>query len=239
MMNSSAKILILDKDPSFSHQLADSLAECGHAASVSHSGDDGLLRAVGEKFDLILVALELPPKNALGFLCSLRKTRSTPVVVIDDMGRTDDMDGDRALTRIEAFRCGADDYWAGPFNFIEIQLRVAALLRRAIGLPSESPGVDTLQVGSLHLNRRNLSARVHHREVELTQVQFKLLWHLANHQHQVLPKAYLHTVVLEKPYCQHDRSIDMHLSRVRKKLADVGLTADRVQTVHGRGYCFA
>lgn len=233
MMNPSTKILILDKDPSFSYQLADSLAESGHSTSVSHAGDEGLLRAVGEKFDLILVELELPQKNALEFLYSLRKTRSTPVVVMDDV------EGDRTLMRIEAFRQGADDYWAKPFNFVEIQLRVAAILRRTCGLPGEGRCADTLQVGSLHLNRRNLRARVHHREVELTQVQFKLLWHLASHQNQILSKAYLHTLVLEKPYCQHDRSIDMHLSRVRKKLVDVGLNADRVQTVHGRGYCFA
>lgn len=239
MMNSSTKILILNKDPSFSHQLANSLAEGGHSTSVSHAGDEGLLRAVGEKFDLILVEFDLPPKNALEFLCNLRKTRSTPVVVMDGAGGLDGVNGGRALIRIEAFHQGADDYWTEPFNLTEIQLRVAALLRRTVGLPADSHRADTLQVGPLHLNRRNLRARVHHREVELTQVQFKLLWHLASHRNQILPKAYLHTLVLEKPYCQHDRSIDMHLSRVRKKLADVGLTADRVQTVHGRGYCFA
>jgi len=233
MMNASAKILILDKDPSFSHQLAHSLEECDHSTKVFHAGDQGLLHAVSEKCDLILLNIELPQKDGLEFLCNLRKSRSTPVVVMDDGGE------DRAFLRIEAFRQGADDYWIKPFDFTEIQLRVAAILRRACGWNQDPLSTDTLQVGPLHLNRRDLKARVNHREVELTQVQFKLLWHLASHHKQILPKAYLHTLVLEKPYCQHDRSIDMHLSRVRKKLTDVGLNADHVQTVHGRGYCFA
>jgi two-component system response regulator PfeR len=234
MMNPSAKILILDKDASFSQHLAASLAECSHATSVCHSGEEGLLQAVSEKFDLILLNIELPQKDGLEILHNLRKSRSTPVVVMDDA----DVTGGECI-RIEAFRQGADDFWIKPFNFTEIQLRVAAILRRTCGWNPDPLCADTLQVGPLHLNRRNLKARVNHQEVELTQVQFKLLWHLASHQNQILPKAYLHTLVLEKPYCQHDRSIDMHLSRVRKKLVDVGLNADRVQTVHGRGYCFA
>jgi two-component system, OmpR family, response regulator PfeR len=233
MMNPSAKILILDEDALFSHHLARSLAECGHSLEVFHSGEQGLLHAVSERCDLILLNIELPQKSGLEFLHDLRKSRSTPVVVMDDGGEN------REVVRIEAFRQGADDYWIKPFNFIEAQLRVAAILRRTCGWNQDPLCADTLQVGPLHLNRRDLKARVNHREVELTQVQFKLLWHLARHHNQILPKAHLHTLVLEKPYCQHDRSIDMHLSRVRKKLTDVGLNADRVQTVHGRGYCFA
>lgn len=232
MTNPSAKILILDTDPPFSQQFAHALEACGHSTAVFHLGNPGLLHAISEKCDLIFLNIELSQKSGLEVLQALRKSCSTPVVVMDDGGE------DRTSIRIEAFRQGADDYWTKPFHFIEAQLRVAAILRR-VTCNQDPLSTDTLQVGPLHLNRRNLTARVNHQEVELTQVQFKLLWHLANHHKQILPKAYLHTLVLEKPYCQHDRSIDMHLSRVRKKLADVGLNADRVRTVHGRGYCFA
>jgi two-component system, OmpR family, response regulator PfeR len=230
-MNSCTKILILDSDPLVYRHLAKTLSECGHEIIFCHSADQGLLRAVSERFDLILLGLELPDKGGLEVLRSLRKSRSTPVAVLSEFNTEN--------TRIEAYREGADDYWAKPFNFTEMCLRVEALLRRTRGWNPGLPSDDTLQVGPLQLNRQQLEVRVNGHAVPFTQVQFKLLWYLASHQNEVVSKAYLHTLVLEKPYCRHDRSIDMHLSRVRKKLVELGLAADRVQTVHGKGYCFA
>jgi two-component system response regulator PfeR len=242
MMHLTPKILVLDQDRLFSHQLHQALTADGHLVVEEFSGEPGLLRAVSEKFDLILLNLDLPQMDALAFLRSLRQSRATPVVIMDAGRVKSAADHDRTdadASRIEAFRLGADDYWVKPLSDMEMRLRVAAILRRTCGWNSGSTVGETLQVGPLRLNRRELKVQVNQKEVELTQVQFKLLWYLASHQHQVLPKAYLHTLVLEKPYSRHDRSIDMHLSRVRKKLTDVGLTAGRVQTVHGKGYCFA
>ncbi len=117
-------------------------------------------------------------------------------------------------------------------------MRIEAVLRRTCGLTDNRAGDAALQIGTLRLDRNQLQVCVGEHNVELTPVQFKLLWCLASHQNEVLSKPYLHTLVLEKPYSRHDRSIDMHLSRVRKKLEHAGLPADRLQTVHGRGYCF-
>ena len=75
-------------------------------------------------------------------------------------------------------------------------------------------------------------------DVSLTQIQFRLLWVLVLHQGEALSKPYLYQVVLEKEFSRYDRSLDMHLSRVRRKLVNAGMAADRLQTVHGKGYCF-
>lgn len=225
-----ASLLIVEDDTQLNGQLSHLLAERGHKITQCFDGSKGLLRAVSEKFDLILLDVSLPNKSGFDVLRSLRKSRWTPVILLT--GRAAEQE------RIEGFRRGADDYVVKPFNLTELMLRIEAVLRRTCRNGDNRPDEVLLQLGSLRLNRQDLRVQVGDVDVELTPVQFKLLWCLASHQNEVLPKAYLHALVLEKPYCRHDRSIDMHLSRVRKKLEDAGLAADRLQTVHGRGYCF-
>nr|WP_238486443.1 winged helix-turn-helix domain-containing protein [Motilimonas eburnea] len=92
-------------------------------------------------------------------------------------------------------------------------------------------------LGDLYLNRGLGKVRVAERLVALTPIQFKLLWALATHYKQVVDKRFLYKTVLKKPWTVHDRSLDMHLSRVRKKLTGVGFNEERIATVHGIGYC--
>ncbi len=133
---------------------------------------------------------------------------------------------------------GADDYIPKPFSFTELLLRIEALLRRTLGSLDQRADPDELTVGSLALNRSTLTVSFAGQPVPLTQIQFRLLWVLVLHQGEALSKPYLYQVVLEKEFSRYDRSLDMHLSRVRRKLVDAGMAADRLQTVHGKGYCF-
>ena len=117
-------------------------------------------------------------------------------------------------------------------------VRIEALLRRSRGSHDTRSDLDTMEVGKLRLDRTSLSVVYGDVDVSLTQIQFRLLWVLVLHQGEALSKPYLYQVVLEKEFSRYDRSLEMHLSRVRRKLVNAGMAADRLQTVHGKGYCF-
>ena len=125
-----------------------------------------------------------------------------------------------------------------PFNFTEMMLRIEALLRRSKASLSPPQSSAVLQVDQLLLNRVQQRVNFNEQQVELTPIQFKLLWVLVENQQEVLSKAFLYQSVLDRPFSRYDRSLDMHLSRVRKKLVDAGMLADRLATVHGKGYRF-
>ena len=96
-----------------------------------------------------------------------------------------------------------------------------------------------LQLDGLSLNKIYQGSVYHEQPIILTPIQFRLLWRLAESQNGVLSKAYLYQTVLDKSFNQYDRTIDMHISRVRKKLVEAGMPIERLITVHGEGYCFS
>src|SRR5690606_12108383 len=118
-------------------------------------------------------------------------------------------------------------------------LRIDALLRRAMGLQHSRADGREMVIDGLRLNRLQQTATANGIPLTLTPIQFKLLWTLMLHQHEVLSKPYLYRLVLERDFSRYDRSRDMHLGRVRRKLIEAGIGADRLQTVHGTGYCFS
>ncbi|UTF61538.1 response regulator transcription factor [Gilvimarinus sp. DA14] len=141
---------------------------------------------------------------------------------------------DRELC-VHALRQGADDFLTTPINPDELMLRSQSLIRRLWQHPPVGK-TRTLALGPLQLDTQARSAFYNQRPITLTAIQFKLLFCLAEQHNTLLRKADLHRRVLNKPYCQHDRSIDMHLSRVRKKLIALGMPTDAIQTVRGYGY---
>ncbi|HSX84825.1 MAG TPA: winged helix-turn-helix domain-containing protein, partial [Cellvibrio sp.] len=112
------------------------------------------------------------------------------------------------------------------------------LLRRSMGITDSRANIAELCVGPLRLNRQTQSVFVNDTPVVITPIQFKLLWMLVSHQNDTLTKPYLYQLVLEREFSCYDRSLDMHLSRVRRKLTEAGLAPDRLQTIHGKGYAF-
>ena len=141
--------------------------------------------------------------------------------------------------RIEGYRKGADDYLPKPFNFTEMMLRIDALLRRSKTLNDSGTQKSEIIVDVLYLNRILQVTKYHSRLLEFTPIQFKLLWMLVDNKGETLSKAFLYHSVLNKPFSRYDRSLDMHLSRVRKKLVETGMPPERLATVHGQGYRFS
>ena len=173
----------------------------------------------------------LPDVNGFSVLRRLREQQQTPVIMLTACGAEEE--------RIRGLRHGADDYLPKPFNITELQLRIDAVLRRTRAQESARGGqTQQLQVDELHLDRHAQQARVGDCDLALTPLQFRLLWLLVSHRGEALSKPYLYRMALEREYSQYDRSLDMHVSRIRRRLGEAGLGADRLQTLHGRGYAF-
>jgi two-component system response regulator PfeR len=231
MTASLARILIVEDDRTLAAQLGELLRGQGYATSACHLGESGLETALREAPDLLLLDVMLPDVNGFSVLRRLREQQQTPVIMLTACGAEEE--------RIRGLRHGADDYLPKPFNITELQLRIDAVLRRTRPQENARGGqAQQLQVDELHLDRHAQQARVAGCDLTLTPLQFRLLWLLVSHRGEALSKPYLYRMALEREYSQYDRSLDMHVSRIRRRLAEAGLGADRLQTLHGRGYAF-
>jgi len=224
------RVLIVEDDPTLNHQITSLLVSRGYNAHQCYEGEGGLMSALSQRFDLILLDVLLPSLDGFQVLNRLRKTHQTPVIMLTACGAEED--------RIRGYSFGADDYMPKPFNFTELTLRIEAVLKRTFRSRDQRADPDSLTVGPLTLNRPAFSVHFGQSPVALTQIQFRLLWILLRHQGETLSKPYLYQVVLEREFSRYDRSLDMHLSRVRRKLVEAGMQPDRLQTLHGKGYCF-
>ncbi|MDO8825399.1 response regulator transcription factor [Methylophaga sp.] len=221
-------ILIIEDDPVLNHQLKQLLTQQNFSVTQCFNGEEGLLTAVSGQFDLILLDVSLPERDGYSVLNILRQSRQTPVIILTANGAEEE--------RIMGFKNGADDYLPKPFNFTELVLRIEAILRRVGVIDHSQHDSSILQYEGLKLDRKKQQVFFHDHVVQLTPIQFKLLWTLTQHANHLLSKPQLYRLVMERDFSRYDRSLDMHMSRVRRKLTEVGMPVDRLQTVHGTGY---
>tara|TARA_B110000014_G_C20089590_1_gene570276 strand:- start:782 stop:1468 length:687 start_codon:yes stop_codon:yes gene_type:complete len=223
-------ILLIEDDKILNQQLTELLTLKGYQVEQCFDGETGLLRASSQQHHLILLDVMLPERDGFSLLKVLRKSCQTPVIIVTAKGAEQE--------RIQGFSQGADDYVAKPFNTAELLLRIEAILRRSNNQVTESSKQE-LTVDGLTLNIKNQLVFVEGNLLEFTPIQFKLLWELLLNRGEVLSKAYLYQKVLNKNIGAYDRSLDMHLSRVRRKLVEGNWQGERLQTSHGKGYCLA
>lgn len=226
----SPRILIIEDDSTLSSQVARLLEKKGFRIEQCLDGQKGLLCALQESFDLILLDVLLPSLNGFSVLNQIRRVKQTPIMMITACGAEQE--------RIEGYRKGADDYLPKPFNFTEMMLRIEALLRRSQHREEPVTKMTELTIDKLRLNRIKQQVFFAECEVELTPIQFRLLWVLIENRNEIMSKAFLYHSVLDRPFSRYDRSLDMHLSRVRKKLVEAGMSPERLLTMHGKGYRF-
>jgi two-component system response regulator PfeR len=225
-----ARILIIEDDLALNEQVATLLSQQNYHVHQCSDGEEGLSTALSLSFDLILLDVRLPHRDGFSILKSLRLHKQTPVIMVTACGAEEE--------RIQGFRQGADDYLAKPFNITELLFRIEAILRRTLIEAPIDKNQQQLDVDLLKLNKHDMSIYYDQQSIKITAIQFKLLWVLVAHQNEVLSKPLLYPLVLEREFSLYDRSLDMHLSRVRKKLIAAGMSANRIETAHGRGYCF-
>jgi two-component system response regulator PfeR len=225
------KVLVVEDDQSLNQQLSELLTARGFSVAQAFDGEIGLTQALDEKFDLILLDVLLPKLDGFSLLKRLRSHRTTPVIMVTACGAEEE--------RIQGFSKGADDYLPKPFNVEELMFRIDALLRRTMKNQDNSHKSSKLVIDLFSLDRSNLNVLYDDEAITFTTIEFNLLWTLLENQGEVLSKPYLYQAVLERDFSAYDRSLDMHLSRIRRKLTESGMFADRLKTVHGKGYCFS
>jgi DNA-binding response OmpR family regulator len=217
-------VLIVDDDERLYELLAQYLAENGVIAKRAATGPLGL-RAIesGESFDAVLLDVMLPGLDGLSVLKRLREKSHIPVIMLTAKGDETD--------RVVGLELGADDYLAKPFSPRELLARLRAVLRRTQGV---DPNKEQLSVGSLSFDVAARSVQRDGRAIELTGLEFDLLLALARRAGRVVPRGNLLELAGRSDVNVSDRTVDVHVSHIRKKLGDDD--AVLLKTVRGVGY---
>ncbi|MEO5858957.1 MAG: response regulator transcription factor [Pyrinomonadaceae bacterium] len=224
-----SKVLIIDDDEELCELVSEYLGVEGFETAVVNDGASGLEAARSGKYDMAILDVMLPKMNGFEVLKNLRTDSSLPVLMLTARG--DDME------RIVGLETGADDYLPKPFNPRELVARLRAIMRRVKGDPAEN-GSDKIQVEDIELSESSRSAKINGEEVILTSVEFDLLKHLLMEAGKIIKKEDLSIRVLDRELSPFDRSLDMHISNLRKKLGLRDDGSDRIKTVRSVGYIY-
>lgn len=209
--------------------LTEYLGRYGFRVRTAHRGDAGLKAALEKRYALVLLDVMLPGLD--GFEVLRRIRAESPVNVLLLTARGEDVD------RIVGLEIGADDYLSKPFNPRELLARIRAILRRSQNA-APTPDQDLLRVEGLELNRAARTVADDGRRIELTDVEFALLEALMRAPGKVVAREEISESVLGRKFHPFDRSLDMHVSRLRRKLGERA-GEERVKTIRGVGYQLA
>jgi two-component system response regulator CpxR len=221
------EILLIDDDTELCAMLTDYLSRFSFRVTAVHRGDLGLKAALERSWAMVLLDVMLPGLDGFEVLRRLRATSSVNVLLLTARG--DDVD------RIVGLEIGADDYLPKPFNPRELLARMRAILRRA-GVAAGKVEQTVLKAENMELNRAARTVLLDGQKVDLTDVEFSLLEALMSTPGKVVSREEISESVLGRRFHPFDRSLDMHVSRLRRKLSDKGAAEDLVKTIRGAGY---
>src|SRR6201987_389795 len=225
------RILVIDDDVELCGLVGEYLEAEGFQVDCVHNGEQGLERARRDEYVLIVLDVMLPGINGFDVLRRIRDTSRIPVLLLTARGQ--DVD------RIVGLEIGADDYLPKPFNPRELVARIRAVLRRTRADGSGSAAAPEVgSGGDVELDPATRTVKLEGKPVDLTSVEFNLLEVLLREAGRVVPRERLVNAVLSRKFSPFDRSIDMHVSKVRKKLGDTE-NDEHIKTVRGVGYIFA
>jgi len=222
------RLLMIEDDAALAQLVRDYLAPLGFDVTIVETANEGLRRVEGESFDAVLLDIMLPDLDGFEVCRRIRRSSDVPVLMLTARGDDED--------RIAGLEIGADDYLPKPFNPRELQARLRAILRR------RRPAAGTtapLRFGRLEIDPDARVVRVDDDEKPMTGYQFDLLLALARSAGRVLSREALMTRVRGDATEAFDRSIDVHVSRLRAAIEDDAKHPRRILTVRGAGYVFA
>ena len=226
------QILIIDDDVALCELVTEYLEPLGFQIESVHRGDAGAERALAGEHSLVVLDVMLPGLNGFEVLRRIRAESKIPVLMLTARG--DDID------RIVGLEIGADDYLPKPFNPRELTARIRAILRRTTSeTPVDQALEKRLQVGDVELDSGTRAITRSGQNVELTAVEFDLLEKLLRSAGQIVTREELSKQVLGRSASPFDRSIDMHISNLRKMLGHQSGLLERIKTVRGVGYIYA
>lgn len=223
------RLLMIDDDVALTRMVGEYLGARGLPVTAAHGLAEGERLLRSEVFDALILDAMLPDGDGFELCRRLRERSRLPVIMLTARGEEVD--------RIVGLELGADDYLPKPFSPRELLARLRALLRRAQGGQAVVGAV--LQFGRLLLDKGALEARLDGRVCDITAHQFSLLWALASHAGRVLSREALLELARGDALEAFDRSIDVHVSRIRAAIEDDPKEPRRILTVRGAGYVFA
>lgn len=224
------KILIIDDDEELCELVSEYLGVEGFEVESVNDGETGLKQALTGEYDMVILDVMLPKMNGFDVLRNLRAESALPVIMLTARG--DDME------RIVGLEIGADDYLPKPFNPRELAARLRAILRRAVSETDDGDPDDRIEVGEVELVGSARTATCDGEDLNLTSVEFELLRELLREAGKVVKKEDLSEKVLERKLSPYDRSLDMHISNLRKKLGTRPDGSERIKTIRSVGYIY-
>jgi two-component system, OmpR family, phosphate regulon response regulator OmpR len=223
----SVRVLLVEDDARLAGMVADYLGEAGIRTAIAASGGAARQLLKREAFDAVILDLMLPDTDGLDLCKQIRAESAIPLLMLTARGDP--------LDRVVGLELGADDYLPKPFEPRELLARLRAILRRS---RDTAPG-DVLRFGRLEIDRAARQVRVEGREKPLTGFQYTLLLALAERAGRVLSRDALMDLTKGSALEEFDRSIDVHVSRIRAAIEDDPKKPRRILTVRGAGYVFA
>jgi DNA-binding response OmpR family regulator len=223
----SDRILLIEDDPRLADMVKNYLGEAGFSVTVASLGMAAIALEARETFDALVLDLMLPDMDGLEVCRQIRARSQTPILMLTARGD--------AMDRVVGLEIGADDYLPKPFEPREMLARLRAILRRR----GREQRVDFLQYGRLEIDISARKARLDGAECELTDYQFSMLLVLAQHSGRVMSRDAIMELMKNERLESFDRSIDVHISRIRAAIEEDHKRPRRIITVRGSGYVFA
>ncbi len=223
----AARILMIDDDDRLAGMVSDYLGGAGFRVTVAGTGSKGEALLKRGSFDAVILDLMLPDADGLDLCRRLRGENDVPVLMLTARGEP--------MDRVVGLELGADDYLAKPFEPRELQARLRAILRRK----GTAPKTDLLRFGRLEIDKGSRVVRLDGEERAITSYQFALLLALAERAGRVLSRDALMDLLKGEKLEAFDRSVDVHVSRIRAAIEDDPKKPRRILTLRGAGYVFA
>lgn len=224
------RLLLVDDNEKLCRMVTEYLEPLGYAVTSAHTGHEGLEKALAGEYDAVLLDVMLPGLDGFEVLKRLRAQSNVPVLMLTGRGEAPD--------RIAGLELGADDYVPKTYSPRELLARLRAVLRRSIATSGQTKRAEMspVSVGALQLDPGSRSASLRQHLLPLTPTEFDLLLCLAREHGQVKSREQLLLEVADRDFEAFDRSIDMHISSLRKKLGDDARSPRWIVTVRSAGY---
>lgn len=220
------KIILVEDDQRLATLVQHFLHQHSFQVRVINNGLDAAEKIINDQPDLVILDVMLPEEDGFTIYRKIKKQFNNPVIFLTAR--------DAAIDQVMGLEMGADDYIVKPVDPHVLLARINLIDRKL----SKSPSQLVLQFGQLLIDRNNFQVTLNNQVVDLTSHEFELLWLLANNAGKPQSREHIHPIILGREYDGIDRSVDVRLSRLRKKLLDDAKNPYRIVTVWGKGYMF-
>ena len=222
-------VLLIDDDTELTKLLEEYLSGEQFHVEAAHDGPGGLKKALSNQYAVVVLDVMLPGMSGLEVLKELRQKVSVPVLMLTARGSE--------LDRILGLELGADDYLAKPFNPRELVARLRAILRRTT-TPAAGPTAQPIHLADVELHPESRSVTCAGKNVNLTGAEFDLLYTFLKSPGKIISREDLTQAALGRPMSPMDRSIDVHVSNLRRKLGSYEGDRERIKAIRGSGYVY-